>query len=445
MADGPVPAPRAAAVEGPAGHLDVEVARWLVGGDGRAQLAALVAQLDDGVDELAASVRLAGSLPPDRRAALLAAAVARRRARARWVQAETLTWTRVGLEQASDPAVAAWRARRFVDGDVLDLGCGLAGDAIAIAARARSLTAIDVDPARVVLATSNLAASTPRAMVTTAAGDALTATIPTGALVHLDPARRVGEQRIRDPRRTAPPVDAMLARTAATAGTAVVLAPGVDADHPALHPPIGAAPGSGDAVEVEYVQLGATLTEAVRWGGGLARSGVVTSATLLARPLAPCDPRVDDVEAVVHRTRSAPLDHDDEVARSPIGGWLLEPAPALIRARLVDDLARELGAARVAHHSALLTADAPAPSPWVRARPVLGVTRARPKDLARWLRANPVDEVEIAMHGIRGEVEHWWRQLGRPPRGPNGVRVELIRRDDDALAVITGRARAGGW
>ena len=36
--------------------------------------------------------------------------------------------------------------------------------------------------------------------------------------------------------------------------------------------------------------------------------------------------------------------------------------------------------------------------------------------------------------------QRWWRELGRPTRGPGGVRVELVRTDEGALAIITDEA-----
>jgi hypothetical protein len=77
---------------------------------------------------------------------------------------------------------------------------------------------------------------------------------------------------------------------------------------------------------------------------------------------------------------------------------------------------------------------------------VLAVTRARPGAVRAWLRTHDVGPVEIVTHGVRVDPGTFWREIGRPPRGPNGVRIELVRRDDDSIAIITDDVDAWhGW
>ena len=406
-------------------ELDLEVARWLVADDGRHAASEATRLLDRGYDELSVITALRARIAdPRRTAAAVAAGVARRRARDRWLEADQLLFTRESLEQASDPQVASWRAGRFRDLHVHDLCSGVGGDAVALARYARSVTAVDRDPARLVLLEHN--AGVLGLDIPTLIGDATAVTVPRDHVVHADPARRRDGRRIADPAHTVPPVDALLAAHSSAAGRAIVLAPGTASDDPAL----------GADKEVEYLQLGSELVEAVAWSGILREVATTASATILSR-VRP-DPAVSATGRVAaHRSRSG--ERGPQLMIGAVGSHLVEVAVAAIRARLHDEIGAEIGARRLARHRALLTSDAAPPtSVWYRARPVLEVLSARPGPIKRWLAAGDRGPMELVLHGLRADPSVWWRELGRPPRGPGGIRIELVRRDDDAIAIVTG-------
>ena len=422
------------------GELDVGTARWLVSTAGLAAVAAATAQLDDGADELEVATDLAGRTShPERRAAALGAAVARRRARTRWPLADGLLFTRAALEQASDPSLSAHRATRLIatldgtptaTGTVVDLCAGVGGDAITLAGeaagRGASVLAVDDDPARLVLLAHN--AEVAGADLTTQHADALTIALPPDAILHADPSRRRDGRRVRRLADHLPSVPARLAAHATSGAWGLAVSPGVALDDPDLP----------DDIEVEYVQLGDRLVEATVWlrtepmpatAGGLHRR---TRATLLR----------DGLGEVVATRLGDPASRS-RLPVGELGAVLIEPASAAVRARIHDDLGREIGAQRVAAHRALLTSDVePPPSPWYRARRVEEVLPARPKQLRQWLRntrgtADDPVEVELVLHGVTADPDELWRSLGRPRRGPNGLRLEFIRRDHDTVAVVT--------
>ena len=399
-------------------ELDVAVARWLVSHTGCDAVATATRSLDDGADDIAVVTELRRQgLDPPRTAAVCAAATARRRARARWVDADQLLFTRESLEQASDPEVARWRAQRFADRDVWDLCAGVGGDTLALARRATMVSAVDIDPARLVLLAHNAACR--GVEVAAIPGDALTVTVPAGAALHADPARRRGMRRVRHLADHVPPVPALLSRHGAAAGSGVVLSPAVDTTDP----------GFPRDAEVEFIQLGSELVEASVWLGDLRQAGgVVATATLLP-----------DGHQRVRRGPRPP-----RLAVGQIGDHLVEIAPAAVRARLHDDIGEEIGARRIALRRALLTCDGvPPPSPWYRARAVLTVQPARPRALRSWLRATGVGPVEVVLHGLERDPQAWWRELGRPERGPGGVRIELTRLDAGAVAIVTDDGPSG--
>lgn len=411
------------------GEIDPGVATWLVGDEGRAAVARTAADLDAGTEALRIVTALRrDGLDQPRASAVTAAAEARRRARARWPDADELLFTRHGLEQASDPAVSAWRARRFVGhAEVEDRAAGCGGDTLALGAVGATVTALDLDVGRLILLRHN--AEVRGLDVRTLAADALAAPAPLGP-VHCDPGRRVGDRRVRRLAEHRPSVPALAAHLAASVGgpgLAVVLGPGLDLDDPDL---------PADA-EVEFVQLGDQLVEAVAWLGGLRQDRAAWSATVLPHPGRPPG---QTHAAPVTRARG---ERRPRLAVGEVGAFLLEVVPAAVRARLHDEVGAEAGARRVATRRALLTVDDdPGPSPWWQVRRVEAVLPAGPKPLRRWLRAADDLPVELVLHGVQLDPEQLHRQLGSPPRGPAGRRIELVRGDDGAFAVVT-RAAAG--
>lgn len=411
------------------------VAAWLVTDEGCDHVAAVDRSLRDGDDALRVGTRLrAAGLDPARATAVMAAAAARDRARERWPDADQLLFTREGLEQASDPAISAWRARRFVSSaHVEDRAAGCGGDTLALAAAGPHVTAIDLDAGRLTLLRHN--ARIRGLEVSTIVGDALTTVPPASGPVHADPARRVDGRRLHrlaDHRPSVPALCAHLARVRTGPGMAVVVGPGVDLDDPALPPD----------VELEFVQLGRRLVEAVVWTGALRHGTAQATATIL-----------DDHAAV----GAAPLasrcraDRGPRLPTGPVGTVLIDVAPAAVRARLHDDLGAHVGARRIGTRRALLTADDEVPaSPWWQRRRVEAVLPARPNAVRRFLRTVDERPVEVALHGMDVNAAAFRRAIGGPPAGPAGRRVELVRTDDGAIAIVTrdldpagGAARPG--
>ena len=394
--------------------IDPDTARWLTSSAGLDAVADATSDLDVGGEELRIAQRLRDrGLLPEHASAVLAAATARRRARDRWRDADALLFTREGLEQASDPEVSAWRARRFVGQDrtVLDLCAGIGGDTLALAEAGCRVIAVDHDPGRLMLLEHN--ARVRELEIETRLSDALDVDAPTTWWVHADPGRRRGTTRVRALREHLPPVPSIVERFGTAPGVGIVLSPAVDLADPDL--PDG---------ELEFVQLGADLVEAIVWLGEGRRGSAVASSTLL--PGGEHLARRGDPEAL---------------PTGPVGAHLLEVAPAAIRARLHGAIGADIGAHRVARSRALLTVDQPPPpSAWYRSRTVEAVLPAHPRSVRRWLKAAPERPLEIVLHGVDTSVERWWRDLGRPQRGPEGRRLELVRTDDGAIAIVTDPA-----
>ena len=117
----------------------------------------------DSADDVARTVsrlRAAGH-SPELVSAVVGQARLRTRARAKFGPfAERMLFTRAGLEQATRLSIAGRHAARFRDAgmtSVADLGCGIGGDALGLAALGLKVVAVDADEVTAAIAAYNLA------------------------------------------------------------------------------------------------------------------------------------------------------------------------------------------------------------------------------------------------------------------------------------------------
>jgi hypothetical protein len=391
------------------GGPDPDDARWLVSAAGRRVLEAVSSALAEGDDLLPVATALRRDGIPVKRAALVTDVATTQR---RWGHDHPpgTILTRAAAEQASHPVVAAWRARRFAGvRTVVDLCCGVGVDAMAIARHADAVVGVEVDETRGVLAAHNLATSGADGGVVV--GDASRPPVKLDGPVHADPSRRRGRRRARRLDDYDPPVSVLMGVLGEATSWGIVLSPAVNLADPAL-------PGD---VEIEFIQVGSALVEAVSWGGGLRDEGAVATATLLPEGIT--------------ATRTSTV---DRLPVAPPGEWLLEVVPAAVRARLHDVFAEAAGGRRLARGRALFTTTVePEPSPWYDAHRIEAVLSARPRPIRAWLEDHPDAPVEVLSRGVDIDVDHLWRAIGAPPRGPQGRRIHLIRLDEGAVAIIT--------
>lgn len=387
-----------------------DAARWVMSPPGREVLTELLQMATD--DPLAVASRLRGAgLDPGRAATVQGVASASRRA---WEagQPQGTWWTPAAAEQASHPQLTRWRARRFAGSDAVDMTAGCGGDALALVEHARRVLAADFSRVRLPLLAANLGAE---AAVVQA--DARRPCVPPDRWWGwADPARRVDGRRVRHLGGTQPDVPSLTAL--GYVGLGIAISPAVDL----------ADPDRPDDAEIEFVQVGRQLAEAALWLGEARDTGpgerASASATLLP-------------DGVHHR--GTPTGPDQPVV--DVGAWLAEPAPALVRARLVDGVAAELDLARLARTRALFTGSRAITSPWFRMEAVEAVVPARPARVRDALAGMEPQPVELVTHGMSVDARDWWRGMGAPPRGPRGRAVHLARLDRTSVAIITRRDR----
>ncbi len=376
---------------------------------GRALLHDLAAADLRDSNTLALITALRRTVPPELARDALTLARLRRRAAEKFTRADVMFFTPDALEQSSGALISRWCAARFAGYDrIADLGCGVGGDSLALAAVA-PLIGVDRDALRLQMARLNLAAYDLCADLLQAD---LFDPLPFRGVpaAFFDPARRVGERRVFSVRDYIPPLD-IITRWRFDA-LAVKLSPGVDLAE--LQPYSGAG--------VEFISVDGALKEAVLWLGGLAFPGFAASRldhtgageSLFARNLPP--PPLSD-----------PL------------AYLLEPDPAVIRAGLFGELADQVQMPlfRLDETIAYLTSASPCNSPWARVWPIREWMPFQLKRLRAALRARGIGRVTVKKRGSPITPEELIKQLRLDGTGEAAV-VVLTRVAGQPAVLICG-------
>ena len=334
----------------------------------------------------------------------------RRKARAKLGPfAARMLFTEAGLEQATRLQVAAHHAGRFQQAGlhhVADLGCGLGVDSMALAALGTNVTAVEHDELTAALAAYNLA---PFDNTHVIHADALGADLTGIDGIWLDPARRSNGKRLNDPSQWSPTLNEAFS-LAEKLPAGIKLAPGIDRD---LLPP--------DA-EWQWVSVEGETVEVVVWTGALARPGVGRSALVISGDTA-------------HELTS-PSDSVDEPVGA-LGKYLFEPDGAIIRARLIGDLARQLGGRMVSPDIAYITTDSPDHSPFASGFTIHQVLPYKLAELKKWVRAENVGVVEIKKRGV--DVDPAALRKSLPLKGSNEATLIITRVAGKRVALVASR------
>ncbi len=386
--------------------MDVDDLRRLLSPEGL-RLLDEVGDLDTGADLVRTVSRLrAAGHDGGLVAAVLEQARLRSRARPKFGDfADRMLFTPAGLEQATRLRVAARHAGRFAEAGVdvvADLGCGIGADSLAIAALDLGVVAVDRDELTAAVAAFNLAPF-PSARVDL--GNAEDADLAGVGAVWLDPARRDGAIRLKDPGDWSPSLDWAF-DLARRLPAGIKLGPGIDRD---LIP---------DGFEAQWISVDREVVELVLWSGPLARVGIRRSALVLsAGGVAELSADADSPDAEV----------------GDLGEYLLEPDGAVIRARLIGDLARTLGGRMLDPTIAWITSDTAPTTSFGQAFRVLERFPLDAKTLRRELSARDIGTLEIKKRGVDVDPAQFRTRLGL---GGDGSATLVLTRVAGARAAI---------
>ena len=385
--------------------MDVETVGWLQSPQGQEAMATAAHLLGSGATAIRAGEVLRRTLSPEHAAAAMTQAVLREAAVPKFGDdAARMFFTKDGLEQSTRTEVATHRARRIsfaAPPSVVDLGCGIGGDLIALARAGITAAGVDLDPVRVAIAEANLAAlDLPGAVL---AADVTTLDLSPFAVAFADPARRTSRGRVFDVDAYSPPwtfVEQLLTRPAV-----VKVAPGV----PHERVPAG--------VEAEWVSFAGEVKEAVLWSPHLAttaRRATLVSTHGLATLTSEDDPGAAQVQ--------------------PAGRYLYEPDGAVIRAGLVTAVAAQVGGWLLDEHIAYVSADAPARTPYARGFEVLEELPYQEKQLKAALRDRGIGRLTIKKRGVDVVPDQLRKRLAL--RGDNEATIVLTRVAGKGTAIL---------
>ncbi len=358
-------------------------------------------------------LRAAGHSP-----ALVSAVVGQARLRVRAASkfgafAERMLFTRAGLEQATRLPIAARHAGRFRDAGlerVADLGCGIGGDALGLAGLGLRAHAVDADEVTAAIAAYNLAPFADAATVRHARAEEVD--LSGMDAVWLDPARRTAghsETRQVASSEWSPSLEWVFDLISRVPG-GVKLGPGFDR-----------AQIPGD-VEAQWISADGATIELVLWSGALARPGVRRAALV--------------VRGGEAWELTAPADTPDAEPRE-LGAFVHEPDGAVIRARLIGEVARALDAGMLSPGIAYLTSDTALTSPFVSSFRVREQLPADAKKLAQALRARGIGTLEIKKRGVDVDPAVLRKKLSL--RGDEAATLLLTRVGSKRLALLTDR------
>lgn len=345
--------------------------------------------------------------------------------------ADGMLFTAAGLEQATRLPVAARHADRFRRSGVrrvVDLGCGIGVDAMAMAGMDLEVHAVERDPATAAAATVNLR-HFERAHVHL--GDVTD--FPEGLPVPrpgsedgvdaawVDPARRAEGRRISEPEQWSPPLSWALDLPGADlAAVGIKVAPGIDRG---LVGPDGAARGWTAA----WTSVDGDVVEAVLWWGAAATPGAARTATVLRTVREPGG-------AVVQEAGTLSDVGLLEAPVGPVGAYLHEPDGAVIRSGLVAHVAAEVGGRLLDPMIAYVSADEYVPTPFARSYEVRAVLPWGLKRLRSYLREHDVGRVTVKRRGSPVAPEELRRALRLD--GSGEATVVLTRRGDDRIVLV---------
>lgn len=286
--------------------------------------------------------------------------------------ASRLLITPDGLEQATRLEVASHHAGRFQKAgmsSVADCGCGIGGDSLAFAALGLAVTAIERDAATAALAAYNLAPFHNAQVIN---ADASSVSLEDVEGLWIDPARRQNGSRSHNPDSWTPRLDWVFEQ-ASHKPSGVKLGPAFDHD---LIP---------EGMEAQWVSFRGSVVELVLWSGSLARTGITRSALLIGAREA--------------HELTAPGPSSD-VEPGSLGAFVYEPDGAVIRAQLIGDLARTLGATMLDSTIAYMSSPSYEPTPFAQGFEVIESVPYSLKNIQSLLKNHSIGELEIKKRGI---------------------------------------------
>jgi hypothetical protein len=328
---------------------------------------------------------------------------ARERAVGKLENATRLLADRVGVQQASSTQIAEHKAKRFIsDSPILDLCCGIGSD---LRALPMQTVGVEIDPLRCTMACFNSGKKT-------ICENVLSTEIQRETLVHIDPSRRSSTQRLHSLEAMEPNIEELSGIVASCAGGCIKVSPAVNTED---------LESFESTYELEYIEENGRVVQGLIWFGTLAyNAGQVTATSMTLGTSVTGTP-------------------DYPSFNSTPQGWVLEPNPALERARLHGTVGNQISATELAPNLGLLCANTNPCSPWFTPFEIITTTPLRIEKVAKQLREEGCTQVEVKTRGKTIDPNEWQNKLSSKSSGPL-LTIFALRIGKKRVAVITRRS-----
>ena len=232
--------------------------------------------------------------------------------------------------------------------------------------------------------------------------------------IYLDPARRDGATRLANPADWTPSLDFAFG-LAERYATGIKLGPGIDR---------GLIPETSEA---QWISVDHEVVELGLWFGAVAREGVRRAALVLG----------------AHGASELTGQGDsDDADVGELGEYVYEPDGAVIRARLIGDLARTLDARMIDPTIAYMTADAPLETPFAAGFRVRERLPLDKRTIKRALAERGIGTLEIKKRGV--DIEPATFRTALALKGDASATLILTRAAGKRVALLAERLGSGG-
>jgi hypothetical protein len=378
---------------------------WLIGDEGAPWLERLARDERTELQQLDALRR---DLSAERARLVVEQVALRRRAAEKFGDlAGRMFFTRTLLEQATDIAIARYKATRLTRGannGIVDYCCGIGGDLLPLS-QASLTTGWDRSEVACLLAKANA----PDATVNL--GDVEEQIPPRGMAWHVDPDRRASGRRTTAISAYAPGPETIARWLVANKCGAVKLAPA------AVVPP------EWEQGELEWITRDGECRQQVAWFGPFVEAPGRRFATIVGQH-GPADMFSGEPEVFVP-------------AREEVGQHVYDPDPSILAGHLLGALASELGLNPLGHGGAYLTSDEYRYSSFAAAFRVRDCLPLRLATIAKYCTAHGIGRLEIKKRGVATAPESLRRRLRLS--GDNVATLLLTRIGKREVAIVAER------
>ncbi len=314
------------------------------------------------LDVLSTLTRLRKELSNEHSSAIVKQVFLRKKAISKFTQADKMFFTQEALEQSTGEIIANHRAKRFIGMQkVADLTCGIGGDTIAISKYAKYTYALDIDPIKTAITRHNANCYNRKIDVI---NNDINAWFPITDAVFIDPSRRADGERFKIGH-TIPSLDMILETVYKKISNIGIK----------LSPLLNYEMLEWDG-EIEIISENNICKEIVLWNGDL--TTCKRRATIL-----PSGISLIQIEPTPKIEITRPLN------------YIYEPDKAIIRAKLIRELAITYKLKLLDKHIAYLTSDYLIHSPLLKSYKVIDIMPFNLKKLRAYLRKRKIGKVII--------------------------------------------------